>query len=524
MLPHKTESLCPECLRRIEAEVYDDNGVVKIRKTCPEHGAVEDAYWEDTQMYLKAARYHATKEGVSNPNVDFSGKDCPFECGLCRRHKSHTSLANVVLTNRCDLSCWYCFFYAKEGSKIYDPSLEQLKGMFRNLRNEKPVPCNAVQLTGGEPTLREDLLGIIRAAKAEGFAHVQVNTNGINLALRPGLASGIRKAGANTFYLSFDGVTPKTNPKNHWEVPYALENCRAARMGVVLVPTIVRSVNDQELGDIVRFGASNMDVIRGINFQPVSLVGRVPRRERERMRITIPGAIKKIEEQTSGELSRDDFYTVPCTLAVTDFAEALSGKPKYRLSVHFACGAATYVFREGDKLLPITRFVDVEGLFGYLADTAQRIRGGSNKVIETAKVLYNLGGYINKAKAPKGLDLPGLLYDAFVTHNYHSLGKFHYKSMFVGFMHFQDLYNYDVERVERCGVHYATPDGKIIPFCAFNVLPEQYRDRIQDQYSIPQKEWEKLTGKTLKGEFYRRDAKTLAAGDAYKKAYEGFLR
>jgi uncharacterized radical SAM superfamily Fe-S cluster-containing enzyme len=323
MLPHKTESLCPECLRRISAEVYDDNGVVKIRKSCPEHGEVEDLYWEDTQMYLKASRYHATKEGVSNPNVDFSGKNCPFECGLCKRHKSHTSLANVVLTNRCDLSCWYCFFYAKEGSKIYDPSLEQLKEMFKNLRNEKPVPCNAVQLTGGEPTLRDDLLEIVSAAKAEGFSHVQVNTNGINLALKPGLAAEIRKAGANTFYLSFDGVSPKTNPKNHWEVPYALENCRRAKMGVVLVPTIVRSVNDHGLGDIVRFGARNMDIVRGINFQPVSLVGRVPRKERERMRITIPGAIKKIEEQTGGELSRDDFYTVPCTLAVTDFAEEI---------------------------------------------------------------------------------------------------------------------------------------------------------------------------------------------------------
>jgi len=86
-------------------------------------------------------------------------------------------------------------------------------------------------------------------------------------------------------------------------------------------------------------------------------------------------------------------------------------------------------------------------------------------------------------------------------------------------MHFQDPYNYDVERVERCGIHYTMPDGRIIPFCAFNVLPEIYRDKVQREYAISAKEWEDKTGKKLADDKYKRDAKKLEGGKPYKHIY-----
>ena len=58
----------------------------------------------------------------------------------------------------------------------------------------------------------------------------------------------------------------------------------------------------------------------------------------------------------------------------------------------------------------------------------------------------------------------------------------------VGGMHFQDLYNYDIERVKRCVIHYATPDGRIIPFCAYNTGPE-YRKEVEEKFSVPLDEW-----------------------------------
>jgi hypothetical protein len=71
-------------------------------------------------------------------------------------------------------------------------------------------------------------------------------------------------------------------------------------------------------------------------------------------------------------------------------------------------------------------------------------------------------------------------------------------------MHFQDPYTYDVDRVERCDIHYAMPDGRVIPFCAFNVIPELYRDSTQRKYSIPANVYEQKTGFDLKRDKYFR--------------------
>ena len=72
-------------------------------------------------------------------------------------------------------------------------------------------------------------------------------------------------------------------------------------------------------------------------------------------------------------------------------------------------------------------------------------------------------------------------------------------------MHFQDAYNYDIDRVKKCSVHYALPDGRIVPFCAFNVIPELYRDRVQEKFSIAGEKWEYNTGRKLSHDKYKRD-------------------
>ena len=498
-LPYKTSSLCPECLKILEAEVYEEDGKVMIRKVCPDHGEFVDVYWSDVEMFKRASRYRHDGLGIWNPIT--KNERCPFSCGLCNLHKSHTALLNIVLTNRCNLACWYCFFYAKRAGYVYEPTIEQIVNMVRVAKNLKPVGCNAVQLTGGEPTLRDDLIEIIRAIKAEGIDHIQLNTNGILLALQPDLALKVREAGVNTVYLSYDGVDEHTNPKNHKEVPKILENCRKAGLGIVLVPTIINTVNDHQLGDIIRFASDNIDIVRGVNIQPVSLIGRISKEERKRYRITIPDVIKRIEEQTNYEITRDDFYPVPCVTAISHFVEALTGRPQYEFTCHFACGMATYVFKVNGKLIPITRFVDVDGLFEYLNEKAEEIKNSKIKSIKALKSIIDLRRFVDLDKAP--FDITKILFDILVKHDYSSLGEFHVRALFIGMMHFQDLYNYDIERVKRCVIHYGTPDGRIIPFCAFNVLPEIYKDKIHAKYGIPIKEWEKKTGKKLKDDIYR---------------------
>lgn len=503
----KTRSICPECLKILDADIFERDGKVFIRKRCSKHGSFEDLYWGSYEMYEKAKKFARDGRGVHNPRIIKEDPVCPKDCGLCRMHKSHTALANIVLTNRCDLRCWYCFFYAGRMGYVYEPTLDQIRDMMKILRNEKPVPCNAIQLTGGEPCLRNDIPDIIKMAKEEGFDHVQLNTNGIRLSQDRDLCEKIRKAGVNTLYLSFDGMTPKSNPKNHWEVPRVFDNCRKVGLRSVLVPTVVKGHNDHELGDIVRFGVENIDVVSGINFQPVSLVGRITNVERTRMRITIPEVIKKLEEQTDGMIGEEDFYPVPSVSPITKLMEAITKEPKYELSAHFACGMATYLFidKNTGRFIPITRFVDVDGLFSYLNEKAEEIDKGKNKYITSLKLLFNIGKFVDKDKQPTGLNIAKLIYGVISGKGkYDSLLKIHYKSLFIGMMHFQDLYNYDIERVKRCCIHYAMTDGRIIPFCAFNVIPEWYRDENQKSQGISIQEWEKQTGKKLEDDFYIR--------------------
>jgi len=540
-----TLSLCPECYRRLRAVVFERDGKVFIRKICPEHGEFEEVYWGDAELYRKALKYAAPPLKVENVNIPKIDIPCPFNCGICPLHKNQTALANIVLTNRCDISCWYCFFFAERAGYVYEPSIDTLRNMIRTLRKQGPWHPNAVQLTGGEPTLRDDLVDIVKMMKEEGITHIQLNTNGLKFAKLwftegPDAAIAythkLREAGVNTVYLSFDGVTPKTNPKNHWEMPYILETFRRAGMtSAVFVPVVIKGVNTHELGDIIDYAARNMDVVRGVNFQPVSLVGSMPRKERNKYRVTIPDVIKMIEEQTDGMIGREAWYPVPFTYVFSDFVEAITKKPTLKMTNHPACGAATYVFPEFKKVngkrvvedyIPITDFVDIDGLYYFLKEKAEQARNGKSKWRIYLSFAWNIRKFIHRERTPTGLNLRRILLKIIRTRSYSALGEFHYRVLYLGMMHFQDLYNYDIARVERCNIHYLTPDGRIIPFCAFNVMPDLYRDYIQKKYSISFEEYARMKGPDALGpkSKYIRDIKKLVSTEIYQKSYEPYKK
>ena len=520
-----TKTVCPECKLIIDGTIYKDGDNVMIRKNCPEHGWTIEKYWEDYDMYMKMRRYNYYGRGFDNPNyiTETKGANCPFDCGMCERHKSHTGLANVVVTNRCHLSCWYCFFYAKEGEAIYEPSLPEIEKIFNNLRNQKPIPANAIQITGGEPTMHPHIVEIIGMAKKAGFDQIQLNTTGINLALNPELGPKLRHAGLSTLYMSYDGVSKRANPKNHWEVPATLEAARKAGISIVLVPTVIRTVNDHELGSMINFALNNADIIRAVNFQPVSLVGRMPSRLREKQRISIPGAIKLIEQQTNGVVTKEDWFSVPYIGGINKFIEALTGEYKYDMSIHFACGAGTYVFLDNDnKIIPITRFVDAAGLIEHLQRSVDEMEGKSGLERKTiaVKALLGFNKFIDKSKQPKSVNFSKLLMSVLMKHDFATMGKLQMKSIFLGMMHFQDEYTYDIHRVEKCDIHYAMPDGEVLPFCTFNVFPEVYRDKVQKQYSIPSKEWQQTHNDwNYSKDKYVRNIKQLESTPEYRKTY-----
>lgn len=482
MLLKKTKSLCPVCLNVIEADILEEEGKVVMEKTCPEHGFFKDLYWGDAEMYKKAQEFIHDGKGVDNYMTE-RDKGCPFDCGICNEHKTSTILANLDLTNRCNMHCPICF--ADTSSEyLYEPSYEEVVKMLENLRNEKPVPCKAIQFSGGEPTVRDDLPKIIKKARELGFKHIQIATNGLKLADSQEYCKNLRDAGLNTVYLQFDGVTPdvyeKTRGFNVWPVKQkVIKNCeQVGATSICLVPTLAKGVNDHQVGDIIRYAFDHRKAVRAVNFQPISFAGRLDYEDRMKMRLTIPDFAALVEEQTDGQITKEDFYTVPTVVPISYLMEALTGEPQIEMTCHFACGTATYAFKDGDSLVPITQFLNVPELMEYMEELSKDDIGKLKKPIVGAKLLNKLRKCIDKDKKPEYLKIDKMLLDIFLGRSY--LDKFSYQAVLIGCMHFQDAYNFDLERVQSCAIHYALPDGRIVPFCPFNTV---HRKEFEREYA-----------------------------------------
>jgi hypothetical protein len=246
-----------------------------------------------------------------------------------------------------------------------------------------------------------------------------------------------------------------------------------------------------------------MDIIRGVNFQPVSFCGRISKikdEKREKQRVDYVMMMESIEKEFDGQISRDDFYPVPFVFPISKLIELLKAETQVEFTAHPGCGGATYIFWDNGKPMPVTRFIDVEGLLEFI-DKESKIKGPLKKLRIASAFLKNIDNFVDYEKAPEGFNLKKLLKDAAIGGSYDSLRGFHYKSLFVGSMWFQDVFNLNINRLQRCVIHYTTLEG-IVPFCSYNGLG--IGDKIRDKHSLTIPEWEKKTGRKIKDDL-RKD-------------------
>jgi uncharacterized radical SAM superfamily Fe-S cluster-containing enzyme len=491
-LPRTVETLCPECGAVVLGRYFVRHGAVWIEKTCPEHGYFRDCINSDALLYSKAAWWsYEEQSGQQFPQVT-GGQRCPSDCGLCNQHLSGSVLAQIDLTNRCNMRCPICFANAGAAGYVCEPDYDQIVRQLKVLRELRPIPCTAIQFTGGEPTIHPDFLKIVATAREMGFSHIQIATNGITLA-DADFARRAHEAGLHTLYLQFDGVgeDPYQYTRAYrgiWAKKLAtIENCRALGMKVCLVPTILKGVNDEQVGEIFRFAIENIDTVSAISYQPVSFTGRISQDEISQRRYTLGDLAHDIADASGSDVLRD-MFPLSIVMPLSQMLEAMTGKPKIRPSCHTDCAFGSYflVSPEG-KPYAFPQVVNVEGMFTDMNRLAARIhaRGGKATWLDKVRLLRLFKRHFRPDAAPPGLtvkkfmrSIQGMV-DKRVGRGEGE--KQTYKTLLCAGMHFQDRWNFDVERVKRCVILYSTPAG-VFPFCTYNCGPE-YRPRVEQAFA-----------------------------------------
>ncbi len=491
-LPRTVQTLCPECSAVILGRYFVQDGAVLIEKTCPEHGYCSDCISSDALLFSKATWWSFEEHaGQKHPQIT-GGKVCPSDCGLCDGHQSSAVLAQVDLTNRCNMRCPICFANAGAAGRVCEMSYDQTIAQMQVLRDVRPTPSTAVQFTGGEPTIHPDFLRIVSAARDMGFSHIQIATNGLRIADED-FARRCVEAGLHTIYLQFDGIGEQAHRHTRnfpgiWAKKLAaIENCRRLGMKVCLVPTILKGINDDQVGKIFRFAVANIDVVSAISYQPVSFSGRITTEQRLRQRYTL-GDLAHDVAAASGASALRDMFPLSIVVPLAQILQALTGKPKIRPSCHPDCGFGTYflVSPEG-KAYPFPQVVNVEGMFTEMNRIAARIeRRGRATQLDKWRTFRMFKRHFKADAAPPGLTLKRFIrsIQGMIDKN---VGrgegeKLTYKSLLCAGMHFQDSYNYNVQRAQRCVIVYATPAG-MFPFCTYNCGP-QYRSIVERFYAV----------------------------------------
>ncbi len=486
-LPRTVETLCPECGAIIVGRYYVQDGRVFLEKTCPEHGHVRDRISPSATLFSKASWWNFEEHpGQKYPQVR-NAQHCPSDCGLCNQHLSTPVLAQIDLTNRCNMRCPICFANANAAGYVFEPDYDEIIREMQVLRDMRPRVTTAIQFTGGEPTIHPDFLEIVAQAREMGFSHIQIATNGLRLA-ETDFARQAAEAGVHTLYLQFDGVGEEAyretrNFPGLWEKKLAaIENCRALDVKVCLVPTLVRGVNDDQIPKIFQFAVENIDVVSGISWQPVSFSGRISEAQREAQRYTL-GDLALALGEIDGVDALRDMYPIGVTVPLSNLLEAMTGDPKIRASAHPLCGFGTYflVSPEG-KAYPFPAVVDIEGMFWEMNRHAARLKKkGKVTWLDKLRLFFLFRRVWKKDSAPPDLTvwkfIRSILGMVDKRLGRGQAGQTTYRSLLCAGMHFQDRYNFDVERVKRCVILYSTPAG-VFPFCTHNCGPE-YRHLSQ---------------------------------------------
>ena len=440
-----THSLCPVCLQRVPAVREQEGEDVFLVKECADHGRFRTVIWRGAPAFADWQR--PKKPSSPRQAATRVERGCPFDCGLCPAHGQHTCTALIEITGRCNLGCPVCFADAGGGADR-EPSLVRI-GFLLDRVLAASGPCN-LQLSGGEPTVREDLPAIIALARRKGFSFVQLNTNGLRLAAAPDYAVQLKEAGLASVFLQFDGLSAASHQALRGRdlravKEAAIRHAAAAGLGIVLVPTLVPGVNTAEIGAIIDYAARFAPAVRGVHFQPVSYFGRFPQAPADTHRLTLPEVIALIAAQSGGAIRPEHFAPPACEHALCSFH-------------------GTFLIDEDGRLQPLGNRQPACCATG---PTPTALEGREKSVSFTARQ-WSLPLAATDCGCTPGAGAPLDDLDRF-------LARARTHTFSISAMAFQDAWNLDLERLRGCCIHVVAPDGRLVPFCAYNLTSSEGR-------------------------------------------------
>jgi uncharacterized radical SAM superfamily Fe-S cluster-containing enzyme len=448
-----TRSICPECRRVIDAHILLRDNKVYMRKRCPEHGIFEALVYADAQAYANSLKFNKPGTIPLHYSTEIE-RGCPFDCGLCPEHQQHACLGIIEVNSACNMDCPLCFADAGAGFNL---TLEEVEGILDHFVETEGHP-EVVQFSGGEPSIHPQIIPMIQAAKARDIQCVMLNTNGKRIANDDLFLEQLAQV-QPVIYFQFDGFDSETYRILRGEPDILAEKLRAldrlAGIGceVVLVPAIERGVNEHEVGRIIQFGIQH-PAVHGINFQPAFHSGRHAKRD-PLLRMTITDVIRSIEAQTEGMFKTSDFVPVPCCFPT--------------------CNSVTYAYIDGDSILPLPRILNVDNYLDYitnrvLPDLGLELKAALEGLWSSSAVPGSdrVAQQFALSCAACGLVGGGLDLGAFAGHIFTIM-----------LQDFMDPWTFNQKNLMKCCKEILLPDGKQIPFCAYNNVGYRQQARAQ---------------------------------------------
>lgn len=439
-----TVSLCPVCLKRVDAKIVFEENNVFMLKTCAEHGFNKVLIATDVEYYKNVRNYNKVSEMPLKFNTP-THYGCPYDCGLCADHEQHSCLTLVEITDRCNLTCPTCY---ASSSPHYGRhrTLEEVERMFDIIVANEGQP-EVVQISGGEPTIHPQFFEILDMAKTKPIKHLMLNTNGVRIANDFEFAKRLATYQPDfEIYLQFDSFKPEalehlrgkdlTNVRKK-----AIEHLNTLNISTTLVVTLQKGLNDDEIGAIIDY-ALKQPCVRGVTLQPTQNAGRLENFNPATDRITLTDVRQKILEQTN-VFQPNDLIPVPCN------PDAL---------------VMGYALKIEDQVFPMTRYIDPALLLNNSRNTIvyeqdEKLHSHLIKIFSTGISVDRVEENFKELMCCLPLvQAPGL--------SYQNLFR-------VIIMRFIDAYDFDVRAIKKSCVHIVHKDGRIIPFETMNMF---YRD------------------------------------------------